>query len=160
VNGETEVGKSPPVLLFARGPEPVFHEVSPSIECLDARGLIATDLDGDGDQDVVISQKSGPIKIYENVAHPRPGTWLRVELRGQASNREGAGAVVTARMASGRAQVRVVAAGGVIHSSGPAEAFFGLGSEEVAALEILWPSGRRSELARPSPGTLIVEEGP
>lgn len=161
VSGETEVDKPPPVLMFQRGPEPGYHEVSPDLACVDGRGLVVTDLDGDGDQDVVISQKVGPIQIHRNLGKPAPGAWLRVELRGRASNREGVGAVVIARLASGRSQIRAVGAGGVIHSSSPAEAFFGLGSDEVLALEVQWPSGRRTEVARPPTGaTLIVEEGP
>ena len=159
VNGETELGRTPPVLLFARGPEPTFHEVSPSIGCLDARGLVVTDLDGDGDQDVVISQKDGPLVIFQNLGTPAPGTWLRVELHGHASNRDGAGAVVTLHMASGRTQMRVVGAGGIIHSASPAEAFFGLGHDGIESVEVQWPSGRHTEVTGPPAGALIVEEG-
>jgi hypothetical protein len=159
VNGETELGRTPPVLLFARGPDPVFHEVSPSISCLDARGLVVTDLDGDGDQDVVISQKAGPLVIYKNTGKPAPGTWLRVELHGHASNRDGAGAVVTVHMASGRTQVKAVGAGGIIHSAGPAEAFFGLGQDAVEMVEVQWPSGRHTTMTRPPPGSLVLDEG-
>jgi hypothetical protein len=158
VSGETEIGKPPPVLLFARGPDPTFHEVSPSICCLDARGLIVTDLDGDGDQDVVISQKQGPLMLFENRGRPAPETWLRVSLRGQPSNRDGAGALVTAHLSDGRSITRIVAAGGVIHSSGPAEAFFGLGLSSLSSLSVQWPSGRRTELAGPLAGALVLEE--
>ena len=159
VNGETELGKPPPVLLFARGPELPYHEVSPDIGCLDARGLVVTDLDGDGDQDVVISQREGPLVVYKNLGRPASGGWLRVELHGQISNREGVGAVVTVHMTSGRTQTRVIGAGGIIHSASPAEAFFGLGRDEVAAVEVQWPSGRHTEVTRPSVGALILEEG-
>ena len=159
VNGETELGRSPPVLLFARGSEPTFHEVSPDIGCLDARGLVVTDLDGDGDQDVVISQKAGPLVIYQNLGRPAPGTWLRVELHGQVSNREGAGAVVTVHMASGRTQMKAVGTGGIIHSASPVEAFFGLGRDSVEMVEVRWPSGRHTEVTGPPAGALILDEG-
>jgi hypothetical protein len=159
VNGETELGRPPPVLLFARGPELPYHEVSPDIDCLDARGLVVTDLDGDGDQDVVISQKEGPLMIYKNLGRPAPGMWLRVELHGQASNREGVGAVVTVHMAGGRTQTRVIGAGGIIHSASPAEAFFGLGRDGVETVEVQWPSGRHTAVTRPAVGALILEEG-
>lgn len=161
VNGETLPGDLPPVLLFTRGPELPYREVSPEIACMDARSLIATDLDGDGDQDVVIGQKEGPLVVYENRGAPAPERWLRVTLRGRASNRDGVGAVVTARLSGGRTRTRVVGAGGAVHSASPAEAVFGLGDDEVLAVEVRWPSGRRTEVMRPPAGTsLVLEEGP
>jgi len=159
-NGESSPRDVPPVILFVRGPALPYGEVSPGLPCMDARALVAADLDGDGDQDVVIGQREGALLVYENRGAPAPGTYLRVELRGQTSNRDGVGAVVTARLASGRMLTRVVGAGGVIHSAGPPEAFFGLGSDSLAAVEVRWPSGRRTEVPTPPPGTLVVEEGP
>jgi hypothetical protein len=158
VNGNTGLGSSPPVLMFARGSDPTYHEVSPDLGCLDARGLVVTDLDGDGDQDLVISQSNGPLVLYKNTGRPAAGMWLRVGLHGHASNRDGVGAVVTAHMASGRSQIRVVAPGGIINTAGPAEAFFGLGRDEVESLEVLWPSGKRSVRTSPLAGSVMVEE--
>jgi hypothetical protein len=160
-NGETSPGDAPPVLMFARGPELVFEERSTEIPCMDARGLVVTDLDADGDQDIVIAAKDGPLGIYENRGTPAPRTWLRVTLRGRASNRDGVGAIVTAYLTSGRIVVRPVGAGGVIHTAAPAEAFFGLGDDEVERIEVDWPSGRRSEVLRPPAGeSVVVEETP
>jgi hypothetical protein len=128
---------------------------------MNARALVATDLDGDGDQDVVIAQKEGPLQIYENRGTPPARSWLRVTLRGRASNRDGVGAIVTARLASGRTLIRAVGAGGVVHSSSPAEAVFGLGTDTIAALEILWPSGRQTRVTSPAAGsTLEITEDP
>jgi hypothetical protein len=159
VNGDTEVGKPPPVQMFVRGATLPYHEVSPSIDSLDARAMIVTDLDGDGDQDVVIASLAGPLKVYQNGGKPFAGAWLQVTLHGQASNRDGVGAVVTLHMASGRTQMRVVGAGGTIHSASPAEAFFGLGHDGVEAVEVQWPSGRHTQVTRPPTGSLILEEG-
>jgi hypothetical protein len=159
VNGETSpFNPPPPVLLFTRGAEPPYRELSPDIPCMDARALTATDLDGDGDQDAVIAQRNGPLVIYENRGTPGAGTWQRVTLRGHASNREGAGAVVTARMTSGRSQIRIVGAGGMVHSTHPVEAHFGLGDDRVEAIEVEWPSGHRTVVDRPAPGALVVDE--
>jgi hypothetical protein len=159
VSGETVLGDPPPVLLFARDAKLPYHEVAPDIDSIDARGLVVTDLDGDGDQDVVISPKQGALQVYETRGTPTARRWLRVLLHGHASNRQGVGAIVTLHLASGRTQMRVVGAGGVIHSAVPAEAFFGLGTDEVSAVEVQWPSGRHSEVSGRSTGSLIVEEG-
>lgn len=159
VNGETSPGDAPPVVMFARGAEPAYREVAPEIPCLDARGLVATDLDGDGDQDVVIGPREGPLAIYENRGAPAATAWLRVALRGRVSNRDGVGAIVTARLASGRTVPRAIGAGGVIHAASPPEAVFGLaGGDEIEAIEVRWPSGRRTEVIRPAAGALVLEE--
>ena len=158
VNGETEPDKPPPVLMFTRGPDLPYREVSPGIACTDARGLVVTDVDGDGDQDVVIAQTDGPLQVYENRGQPADGSWLRVALRGQASNREGVGAIVTVHMSSGRTQAKVIGAGGVMNSSSPAEAFFGLGRDGVEEVDVAWPSGRRSQVASPGTGMLLMVE--
>ena len=78
--------------------------------------------------------------------------------RGTTSNRDGRGAFVTVRTTR-RTVLRVIGEGGVVHSSLPTEAFVGLGGDEVVeAIDIEWPSGRRSELAGPATGTLRVDE--
>jgi hypothetical protein len=160
VNGVTGSGVLPPALMFVRGSDPTYHEVSPELGCLDARGLAVTDLDDDGDQDVVIAQSNGPLMVFENRGTPQRNSWLRVRLEGMASNREGVGAVVTVHLASGRSQLRVVAPGGVLNSSSPAEAFFGLGDDEVETIEVRWPSGRRTELQGPRGGVQLASEPP
>lgn len=154
-NGETSPGNIPPVVMLARGPELPYRELSPEIPCMDARGLVATDLDGDGDPDVAIAQREGPLVIYENRGTPAAG-WVAVTLRGQVSNRDGVGAVVTLRLASGRTVMRVVGAGGVVHTASPPEAHFGIGDDTVAAISVRWPSGRTSEVLAPATETTLV----
>jgi hypothetical protein len=160
VNGVTGDGILPPALMFVHDPEHGYHEVSPDLGCLDARALVVTDLDGDGDPDVLIAPNTGALAAYENVGAPAPGTWLDVQLQGSASNREGVGAVVTAHLASGRTLIKPVGSGGVMNSWTQAEAFFGLGDDAVTLLEIAWPSGRHSELATPGSGVVHVVEPP
>ena len=158
VNGETELGRPPPVLLFVRGAAPAFHEVDSGLGSLDARGMVVTDLDGDGDQDVVVAQKEAPLEIFETRGRPAAGRWLAVTLRGNPSNRDGVGAVVTIHQASGRSQLRAVGAGGVINSAAPVEACFGLGTDALESIDVIWPSGHRSHLDRPTSGRIVIDE--
>ncbi|MEO8699410.1 MAG: CRTAC1 family protein [Kofleriaceae bacterium] len=158
VNGATRLDDPPPVLTFTRGDQPVFHELTADIACLDARALAVTDLDGDGDQDLVIAQKSDPLVVYENQGTPATAAWLRVTLRGVTSNREGIGALVTVHLESGRSIVKPIGAGGVIHSSMPAEAFFGLGADSVASIDVQWPSGRATHVDQPGAGAIVLDE--
>ena len=148
----------PPPLLFKRGADVVYHEVSSEIGCIDARGLVVTDLDGDGDQDVLVTPNNGPLVVYENRGHPASSSWLNVKLRGRSGNRDGIGAVVTAHFASGRDVMRVVGSGGMINSSAPAEAFFGLGRDAITELVVQWPSGRLSDVHDPGHGVVDVVE--
>ena len=160
INGETAPLDVPPVIVHTRGPSLPYREVSTDIPCVDGRGLVVTDLDGDGDQDVVIAPREGPLLIYENRGRPAPGSWLHVTLRGTASNRDGVGAIVTARLASGRMRQRAIGAGGVIHTALPSEAHFGLGDDVVETIEVRWPSGRTTEVHGPSVARVVIDEPP
>lgn len=158
VNGTRGGLLPPPPTLLVRGADPVFHEVSVDLSCPDARGLVVTDLDGDGDPDLAIAQSVGRLLVIANRGRPAAKAWLDVRLAGRASNRDGIGAVVTATLASGRTVVRPVGAGGTLNSAAPAEAFFGLGDDAVATLAVAWPSGRTSRLVGPLTGVVTVEE--
>jgi enediyne biosynthesis protein E4 len=158
VNGSGADAPAPPPSLFVRGSALSYHEMSVGLDCPDGHGLVTTDLDGDGDQDVLIAQSNGQLFVIENTGTPGPGTWLDVTLTGGASNRQGIGAVVTVQLASGRTLIKAVGAGGVINTSNPPEAFFGLGSDTVAAIDVAWPSGRASHVTGPSSGRVRVVE--
>ena len=100
-----------------------------------------------------------PSRLYENVA-PRRSADLRVRLEGGRSNRDGLGAVIEVRTSRGRRVVRAVGAGGVAHSSPPPVAEVSLGDDDVASIEVRWPSGARQELAAPLDRRATVVEPP
>ncbi|HTL33413.1 MAG TPA: ASPIC/UnbV domain-containing protein, partial [Kofleriaceae bacterium] len=116
------------------------------------------DLDGDGDQDLLVAQSNGPLVLFENRGMPRSGSWLDVLPVGRASNRSGVGAIVTAQLASGRTLVKPVGAGGILNAASPPEAFFGLGDEIVTSVDVRWPSGTESQLSGPLHGKVVVTE--
>ncbi|AMY12644.1 FG-GAP repeat [Luteitalea pratensis] len=101
------------------------------------RGLVAADLDDDGRQDVVTTSLGAPVEVWRNGGPA--GHWLRIVLRGRASNRDGIGATITV----GDRRFSMTSASGYA-SSVLQGVHVGLGSAtSVPRIEVHWPSGRR-----------------
>lgn len=124
----------------------------------DGRCVVATDVDNDGRQDLIVRQAGGgALKVFHN-RFPKKN-WLRVTLRGTKSNRQGIGARLIAQI-DGRQIVRELYPVNSYRSQSPAEVHFGLGDgQEVDSLSILWPSGSRQKLTKVAVNQrLMVEE--
>jgi hypothetical protein len=103
------------------------------------RGLIAADLDRDGDPDLVFVENNGPARVYRN--HTAGRHWLGVRPVGRTSNRDGIGALVSVRTGD-RTQTRMVRTGSSYLSQSERTPLFGLGTAlHVDELVIRWPSG-------------------
>lgn len=103
------------------------------------RGAAYADMDADGDLDVVLAVNRGAAKVFENRGRAH-GNWLRVELEGTVSNRNGLGAEITVRSAGGT-QSRFVHGGGSYLSQSQIAPTFGLGGDDtVDEVAIRWPS--------------------
>ena len=102
-------------------------------------GAVLSDLDLDGDLDLVITDFEGPARLYRNGsagAHR-----VQVRLRGRASNSHGLGATVRVRTAAGE-QVRFLTGTRGFASAGESLAHFGLSRHStVDRLTVEWPSG-------------------
>jgi hypothetical protein len=123
-----------------------------------ARGIASLDVDGDGDDDIVIAQNNGPALLLRN--DQRSGLpWLRVKLIATRSQPEAGGARVEVHTPRRiLAQTMAPAMGFMAQSE--AVLTFGLGDDaRVRKLVIRWPSGQRQEL-RPEGvnQTLVVRE--
>lgn len=142
---EASAYKEPNLVLLNRGG--TFDDVTEGAGLSSAaaahRGLVAADLDGDGRLDLVTTSLGGPVEIWKNTGPA--GHWLRVRLRGQRSNRDGLGAVVTI---AGRRQTVTSAIG--YASSVRQGVHFGLGAATTPpAIEVRWPSGRTQAVQAP-----------
>ena len=120
-----------------RGAGPAFASAEVS------RGVIAADLDGDGGQDLVISEVDAAPTILMNRS-PSRGHWLVVRLRGKPPGRDlgCVASMVELELSSGRRLRREMRAGGSYASGGPAQLHFGLGgATEVTRLSVKPPRG-------------------
>jgi hypothetical protein len=104
-----------------------------------SHGAVVTDLDRDGDLDVVVNNLNAPASVYENRgagAHR-----VLVELRGVRSNKAGIGSRITVT-AGGITQTRLVVTTRGYMSAGEAIEHFGLGAAAtIDRLAVRWPSG-------------------
>ncbi|MEM6794161.1 MAG: CRTAC1 family protein [Acidobacteriota bacterium] len=128
------------------------------------RGLVAADLDADGDEDLIVTQNGGPARVLINVRGDG-GRSLTLRLKpGTSSAPSGFGALVRIRLED-RTLLRTVPNAGSYFSQGPPEIVVGLGEKgAVEGLEVEWPSGTISRHEAPGPGAdravLVLEEPP
>jgi enediyne biosynthesis protein E4 len=108
-----------------------------------SRGLVAADLDEDGDVDLfVVELDEAPTLIRNDCA--RNGAWVGFLLVGAGANRDAIGAVIEAEDARGRVRLRMRASGASYLSSGDPRLHLGLGDARGALprVSVRWPSGQ------------------
>jgi hypothetical protein len=117
-----------------------------------SRSSAAADFDDDGDLDIVTNEWSDhPQVLMSDLSQKKKVNYLKIKLRGTASNRDGLGATI--KVHSGPkvcTQYNDGKSGYLSQSSMPL--YFGLDSaSQVDRVEVLWPSGKRQALAEKIP---------
>ena len=121
--------------LFALNHKGRFERVDSGMATpVAGRGAAFGDLDNDGCMDVVMSVLGGQPSVFHN----RGGSshWLTIALHGTRSNRDGLGARLRV---NGQSQYTTSA--GSYLSASDQRVHFGLGTADLATIEIWWPSG-------------------
>ena len=110
----------------------------------DGRGVVATDFNGDGRQDLIVRQSGGgPVMFFEN--RFAQANWLKVSLRGTKSNRMGIGARIEATIGD-RQIIRELYPRGGFKAQGSASVHLGLGdATRIDRLTVKWPSGIKQD---------------
>ena len=123
-----------------------------------ARGAAYADFDQDGDLDVLVSTNNGPAYLFRNDGGNR-NHWLSVRLTGVRSNRDGIGAVVRIKSASGE-QWNMVRSGSSYCSQSELPLTFGLGNDAtVTSVDVEWPTGPRQHFgSMPANQRIVIDE--
>ncbi|HLK66002.1 MAG TPA: FG-GAP-like repeat-containing protein [Bryobacteraceae bacterium] len=150
-------GREPNVFYARRNG--AYHDLSgvSGLDCaLDSRAFAVTDLDGDGNLDILLKSRLGPqVKAFQNdCAGGRKAIGIR--LVGTRSNRDAIGARVEV---DGRMQF--VQAGSGYVSQHTKVLYFGLGGSDLANLvRVQWPTGAHQEFRALTAGYLYeITEG-
>ena len=120
-------------------------------------GASLSDLDRDGDLDLVVTNFDGPLLVYENQS--RAGHRMLLKLVGTSSNHGGIGAHVSVTTSLGK-QTRFVSSVQGFMSANEALVHFGLGDASIESVTIKWPSGKVQQLDNLKPNMLITVTEP
>ncbi|MEX1365082.1 MAG: FG-GAP-like repeat-containing protein [Nannocystaceae bacterium] len=160
-DGKLEMGTTS--RMFHNEGDGTFTDVTATCGCVAhgwSHGVTYADYDHDGALDLVVGNRGSRHDLYRNRdlgdAH-----WIEVELHGAGPvNRDAVGSRVWVTTTGGRTLMREVKLGSSIGSSNSLRLHFGLGSEQVQAIEIRWPDGLVQTPPPPATDGLWVHQHP
>ena len=122
------------------------------------RGGAYGDIDNDGDWDLLVTTSNGPAHLFRNDGGNRKA-WIKIQLAGQTSNRDGIGAQIRITSALGT-QTHTVKSGSSYCSQSELTAIFGINDDTIIeTIEVKWPSGAVSTRKNIKPNQQIrIEE--
>jgi hypothetical protein len=152
----------PPLLLHNNAGRFASVDGGPAMKKLWAgRGAAFGDLDNDGGMDMVVTNIGQKAYVLHNDGGNRNG-WVRIELTGKKSNRDGIGSRVKVTSPSNLVQYYTVNTAAGYLSASDKRLLIGLGASRVAkSIELTWPSGTVQRFENIPSGTVLraVEPG-
>lgn len=115
-----------------------------TVEATWSCGAAWSDLDADGDLDLVISNLEDPAFLYKNTSREKNlGNYLQAKLKGDAKNPFAVGASVLIEYGNGDIQYQEISPNRGIFSCSEHLIHFGLGqTSQVNKLTVRWPDGK------------------
>ena len=139
------------------GPQTSSFEV---MAALGTRSAAIFDIENDGDLDIVTTEfNSEPQILVSNLSEKKELRYVKVELSGNKSNRNGVGALVSVT-AAGRTITKQNDGKSGYLSQSVLPLYFGLGDvKQIDKIEVRWPSGARQIVEKPAINTVVkIEE--
>jgi hypothetical protein len=122
-----------------------------------SNGATYTDLDNDGDLDVVVNNINDPATVLRNNTIGTNRTnYLKVKLKGPEKNRMGVGTVVNLHLEDNEIQTRQLITSRGFLSSVSNTLHFGLGDNSSARVEVIWSDGKTQFLKEVPTNQLLV----
>lgn len=123
-------------------------------------GACYTDLDGDGDLDIVVNNTNSPAGIFENTTNVKSGKSLQIRLKGDSLNSFAYGAKIRVDAGSRKFFLQLTASRG-FQSTSSTWLHIGLGKDSVInQVMVDWPNGKSELFKGPfSSGKLSLSIG-
>ncbi|MFM8347747.1 MAG: CRTAC1 family protein, partial [Bacteroidota bacterium] len=118
-----------------------------------SNGAAYSDLDNDGDLDLVVNTINEPAKVYRNRSDS--SRYLQVKLEGPAVNRDAIGSTVILYQGTS-VQTRQVQPVRGFQSSVTTRLQFGLGKMTPDSLAVQWPDGTTDIFRKPQPNSMLT----
>lgn len=163
-NGFTGEFATDPTRFFVNDGSANFTEASAAYGLTDTnqgRGLLTSDLDNDGDRDILIFNNRQPMLLYRNNVQNPGGTaiTIAIDTRGiEGVAPDGFGTLITATTHAGGpvTQRRTIDGGSNYLAQSELSAHFGLGGATYANISITYPDGVTDSFPNVAPGRYTI----
>ncbi|TSD66074.1 hypothetical protein FFF34_001345 [Inquilinus sp. KBS0705] len=122
-----------------------------------SNGAAYGDLDGDGDNDLVVNNVNTPLFIYKSNAEKLHNSYIQVKLQGTGLNHFGVGATIKAFAKGSSFVYYQQPTRGFQSSTSPNLITIGLGKTKVVdSLKVIWPGGKYQVLKNVKPNKVYT----